>query len=178
MIDLLLIIALAVGLWCGWTQAKSYQTQQQALAGAFTSDQVVRKTLFLTTDQVEQIEQLAKVKVDFRIVSYYVGKNVSGATETAFFDRQIVRTMPMTYMVVVRPSGELDRVDILSFDEPDDYLPPSRWLQLYRDRVLSDDLRIGSAIPHITGASLTSQTVNDGVRRALAIYAVAVKGAS
>ena len=178
MINLVLIIVLAIGLWCEWAQAKSYQTQQQALAGTFLSDHVARKTLFLTTDQVKQIEQLGKVKVYFRIVSYYVGKNASGATETAFFDRQVVRTMPMTYMVVVRPAGELDRVEILSFDEPDDYLPPTRWLQLYRNRVLSDDLRIGSAIPHITGASLTSQAVNDGVRRALAIYAVAVKGAS
>jgi len=87
-----------------------------------------------------------------------------------------VRTMPMTYAVVVKATGEIDRVDLLSFDEPDDYVPPPRWLQLYRKRVLNDDLSVGRGIPHIAGASLTSQAVNDGVRRALATFAVALQG--
>ena len=84
--------------------------------------------------------------------------------------------MPVTYAAFVKPSGELDHVDILSFDEPDDYLPPLRWLQLYRNRVLNNDLAIGHAIPRITGASLTSQAINDGVRRALAVFEVCIKG--
>jgi len=176
MIHLFLIIALAVSLCCGWAQAKSYQTQQEAIHSAFPSQQVGRKTLFLTQEQVQRIERLARTKVDSRIVTYYVAKDASGVAGVAFFDRQLVRTMPVTFDVVVKPSGNLDRVEILSFDEPDDYLPPLRWLQLYRNRVLNDDLAIGHAIPHITGASLTSQAMNDGVRRALATFEVCLKG--
>ncbi len=87
----------------------------------------------------------------------------------------MVRTLPVTYMAVVKPSGRMDHVDILSFDEPNDYLPPARWLALYKNHALNNDLAIGRGIPHITGASLTSQAMNDGIRMILAIYQVALK---
>ena len=171
----LLVVLLLLGLWCGRAQAKSYQTQQQAIATAFPDHRVDRKTLFLTSEQTARIEALAQIKIASRIISYYVHSDASGVTGIAFFDRQIVRDMPVTYMVVVKPSGEIDRVEILSFDEPEDYLPPLRWLQLYRNRVLNNDLIVGRAIAHITGASLTSQALNDGVRRILATYTVGIK---
>jgi Na+-translocating ferredoxin:NAD+ oxidoreductase RnfG subunit len=172
----LLLALVLVGACCGAARAKSYQTQQQAIAAAFPSQQVERKTLFLTKEQAESVEKLARAKVGSRMVSYYVSRGPSGVAGVAFFDRQIVRDMPVTFMVAVKPSGEVDRVEVLSFDEPEDYLPPLRWLQLYRSRRLNDDLAIGRGIPHITGASLTSQAMNDGVRRALATFEIGVKG--
>src|SRR5262249_32121861 len=146
------ILLLLIGLWCGWAQAKAFQTQQQAIHSAFPSHQVGRITVFLTQEQIERIEKLARVKVDSRIVIYYVARGASGVEGVAFFDRQVGRTMPVTYAAFVKPPGEPDPLDILSFDEPDDYLPPLRWLQLYRNRALNDDLAIGHAIPRITGA--------------------------
>ena len=172
----LVLIVLLIGLRCGTASAKSYQTQQQAIAAAFPSLQLERKSLFLTQEQAAGIEKLSRTKVSSRVVTYYVSRSTSGVSGIAFFDRQIVRDMPVTFMVAVKPSGEVDRVEILAFDEPEDYLPPLRWLQLYRTRRLNDDLTIGRGIPHITGASLTSQAMNDGVRRALATFDVGVKG--
>ena len=152
-----------------------YLTQPQAIQAAFHSDTVERKTLFLTPAQIQKIEQLARVKMDSSIVSYYVARNSSGVAGTAFFDRRVVRTMPVTYMTVVKPSGVVDHVDILAFDEPVDYLPPARWLALFKNRPLDNNLAIGHAIPRITGSSLSSQAINDGVRLMLAIYQVAVR---
>lgn len=172
---IIFFIVLLLGFWCTQAQAKSFQTQQQALTSTFTSQHIERKTLFLNSEQVTRIEQLARAKIISRIVSYYVSCDAAGATRIAFFDRQIVRDMPVSFMVVVKPSGEIDRVEILSFEEPADYLPPLRWLQLYRSHVLNSDLMIGRLIPHITGASLTSQAMNDGIRRTLATFEVGVK---
>jgi hypothetical protein len=170
------LAVLLLGLCCGAARAKSYQTQQQAISAAFGAAPVERKTLFLSKEQAEAIEKLSRAKVSSRIVSYYVSRGPAGVSGVAFFDRQVVRDMPVTFMVAVKPSGEIDRVEILSFDEPADYLPPLRWLQLYGSRRLNDDLAIGRAIPHITGSSLTSQAMNDGVRRALATFEIGVKG--
>jgi hypothetical protein len=176
--EFFLVAALvSLGLLGGQAWAKSYLTQPQALSEAFPSEtaSVGRKTIFLSADQASAIEKLARAKVDSRVVSYYVAHDKKGVTGVAFFDRQNVRTMPMTFCVVVKPDGTLDRVELLSFDEPDDYLPPPRWLALYKAHKLGDDLGVGRAIPRITGASLTSQAVNDGVRRALATFQLAVK---
>ena len=172
----LLITALGVFLACGWLEAKTYLTQPQALQIAFSSYQVQRKTLFLTAVQAAQIEQASGIKPDSLIYSYYVARSSTGIAGIAFFDRRIVRSMPVTYMAVVNPSGTISYVDVLSFDEPEDYLPPARWLALYKNHALDKDLAIGRDIPHITGASLTSQAMNDGIRLILAIYKVGIQG--
>jgi len=171
----ILIAVIVVWLGCGWLEAKVYLSQPQALQTAFQSNAVERKTLFLTPGQVQQVETLSRTKVDSSIVSYYVSRDAKGITEFAFFDKRTVRTMPVTYMAVLNPSGTIDRVDILSFEEPDDYLPPARWLALYKNRSLNNDLVIGRDIPHITGASLSSQAMNDGIRQILAIYQLCIK---
>ena len=105
-----------------------------------------------------------------------MAQSSAGVTGVAFFDRRMVRTLPVTYMAVVNKAGSsIDRVEILSFEEPDDYLPPARWLALYKNHALDKDMAIGRGIPHITGASLTSQAMNDGLRMIFMIYQVAVK---
>jgi hypothetical protein len=172
---LVIILALLLCVACGWLEAKISLTQPQAIQRAFQSDAIVRKTVFLTPPQIEQIEKLARTKIDSSIVSYYVARSSSGIAGVAFFDRRLVRTLPVTYMAVVNQTGTIDRVEILSFEEPEEYLPPTRWLALYKNRKLGNDLAIGRGIPHITGASLTSQAMNEGLRTILAIYAVAVK---
>jgi hypothetical protein len=171
----ILISALAVFLGCGWLRASADQTPPQALQAAFPSYQVDRKTLFLTPSQIQQIEQLSRTKTDSSIISYYVARSSAGIAGIAFFDRRMVRTLPVTYMTVLNLSGTIQYVDILSFEEPEDYFPPARWLALYKNRALDDHLAIGNGIPHITGASLTSQAMNDGIRLMLAIYQVGVK---
>ena len=172
----LLIAALVLCLAGGWVQAKEYLTQPQALREAFPSYQVERKTLFLTPAQGAQVKQLAGTKADSLIYSYYVARSTAGVAGVAFFDKRIVRSMPVTYMVVVNPAGSVQYVDVLAFDEPEDFFPPARWLALYKNRALGSDMAIGRGIPHITGASLTSQAMNDGIRLILAIYQVGVKG--
>ena len=45
------------------------------------------------------------------------------AVGTAYFDTHVVRTMPETIMVVVDPAGAIARIEVLSFSEPEEYLP-------------------------------------------------------
>jgi hypothetical protein len=172
----LLMTVLSLFAACGWAEVKSYLSAPQAVQAAFPTYQVERKTVFLTSPQIQQIEQLSRTKLDSRIFSYYVARSSSGIAGIAFFDRRMVRTLPVTYMAVLNASGTVSYVDVLSFEEPDDYAPPVRWLALYKNRGLDDQLAIGRGIPHITGASLTSQAMNDGVRMILSLYQVAVKG--
>ncbi len=168
----LLLAVFLVFAGAGVAGAKVYLTQPQAVALAFPKAKPRRKVLFLTDAQAAKIQALCGVKPDSRIVVYYEGPE--GA---AFFDRRMVRTLPVVYMAVVKPDGTLGRVDVMSWEEPDDYFPPPRWLALYTNRKLGNDLRLGNGIPHITGASLTSQAMNDGLRLILATYQAAVLAA-
>jgi len=172
----LLLAALLVFSGFGYVSAKAFLTQPQALSLAFPAGGIQRKTVFLTPEQIGKIEALARAKLDTRVISYYVSRGPAGVQGVAFFDRRVVRTLPIVYMAVLRPSGAIERVEVMDFEEPDQYLPPSKWLALFRGKPLSDDLAVGKSVPHITGASLTSQAMNDGLRLIMATFQVAVKG--
>ena len=94
---ILLMLAIQVG------HAKVFKTQQQALQEAFpNNDLIERKTLFLTTPQVNQIQKLAKAKLESKIVTFYVGKKADSLMGYAFFESNIVRTRPETLPSRVR----------------------------------------------------------------------------
>jgi hypothetical protein len=149
-------------------------TQQQALAYYFPVGTIQRKTVFLSDPQVEAIQRQAKVRVDSKVVTYYVGKTPAGMPAYAFFDTHIVRTMPETFMAVIRPDSTVGAVEVLAFYEPEDYLPPARWLSLLVDSRLTDELRLNRGVRNISGATLSAQAITNGVRRLLATFEVAI----
>ncbi len=152
-------------------QAKFFMNQTDALAKAFPgASRVERQTAFLTADQVKAIEAASRTKVDSSIVTYYTGFQGESKLGAALFDTRVVRTMPMTYMTVIRPDGTIAFVEVLAFHEPEDYLPRFSWLNLFRNKRLSANLRLRQDIPNVTGASLTSLAISDGIRQMLATY--------
>lgn len=173
---LVLILALALPAAYGRpAAARVLMTQNAALALAFPKGaRVERKTAYLSEAQVEEAQQHGRVKIESRVWSYYVGVSTRGVDGYAYFDTHVVRTMPETLMVVLDPSGAVRFVEVLSFLEPDDYLPNGRWLAQFRDKALKDELVVHRGIRNLSGASLTSQAAADAVRRVLALHAVVV----
>ena len=147
-------------------------TQEEALAEAFPDAEVERLTEFLEPEQVVRIEDLAGSELGSRLVVRYRAVRDGEAVGTAYFDAHRVRTLPETLMVVIGEEGEVIRVDVLSFDEPPDYLPRSAWFDQFDGRVLDADLSLKRGIRGVTGATLSSRAVVAAVRRALAIHQV------
>ncbi len=157
------------------SSAQVFSTQEQALARAFPKPQtVVRQSLFLDDRQVESIQKLAHAKLESKIITYYLGKDGNKIAGYAFFATDVVRTKAATYMAIVNPDSSLRFVEILAFYEPMDYFPTPRWLELFRGKLLNDNLWPKRDIHNITGATLTTQAITQGMRRILAIFQVAV----
>lgn len=168
-ICLLAVLALAAT----HAHSKVYMTQEEALALAFgNADRAQRKTVYLTDAQAEAIEERAGTEPATRVVVYYQGEASGGGRRTAYFDTHLVRTLPETVMIVVGDGARVIRVDILSFDEPEDYLPSRRWLDQFSGKPLDDELSTRRSIRAVTGATLSSRAVTATVRRALATHAV------
>ncbi|HXI04148.1 MAG TPA: FMN-binding protein, partial [Candidatus Saccharimonadales bacterium] len=154
----------------GAASAKVYLTQEQALALAFKDPAAAEsRTLYLTDEQVEDVVKTAGSPPSSRIVVYYEGEGTGGGKVTAWFDTHVVRTLPETVMVVVDAGARVLRVDILSFDEPPDYLPRPRWLEQFNGRPLDDDLSTKGTIRAVAGATLSSRAITETVRRVLAL---------
>jgi len=149
--------------------ARVFMTQQQALASAFpVGTKVTRQAIFLTPQQLAAAKNESGVDFKDQLVVRYAGAN--GAY--AYFDTHRVRTLAETVMIVVTPDGKVDKIDILSFDEPPDYLPKRRWIDQFRGRKLDDELSLNRAIRPISGASLSGRAIVNASRKILAIHQV------
>ena len=149
-------------------------TQPQALAMAFPGERVERRVFALTDSQLAATRTLARVKTTSRLLTAYLAWRGDTLSGTAFFDSRTVRTMPAVIMVVVAPDSTARRVDLLAFDEPPDYRPMPRWLDQFGNRPLNDQLWPGRDIRTLSGATLTTRSITDGVRLALALYRTVV----
>ncbi len=173
------VLMVAIGLHGGATQAsaKVFLTQEQALERAFPAPQTrERRTLFLSPGQAQQVVALAGSPLERSVVPYYVGMQEGRITGYAYFDTHLVRTLSETVLVRLTPGGRIAAIEVLSFDEPEDYLPRERWLRQFDGRLLDDDLSLKGAIRGLTGATLSSRSVTAAARRILAIHRLFVAG--
>ncbi|MBI3288083.1 MAG: nuclear transport factor 2 family protein [Elusimicrobia bacterium] len=102
-------------------------TQSQALRAAFGEHGVERRTAYLTKEQVEQAAAMSGCPHESAVVSYYLARSTTGLIGAAFFESHRLRDGTETIMVVLSPDGRLVQSEILSFNEPADYLPHKEW---------------------------------------------------
>lgn len=160
-------------------RATVFLAKDEALALAFPgNDRIEERVVILTDAQKAEVERRARAPLESQLWTIHVGWKGGAVQGYAVIDSHVVRTLPETFMVVVDPGGKLRRVDVLAFHEPAEYLPTERWIGQFAGRALGDDLKLGAGIQGITGATLSAQAMTAGVRRALAIVAVAVTDAS
>ena len=157
--------------------ATVFHARDEALHLAFPdADRVEPTNHYLTDEQRAEIEKRGRSKLESSLVTVYRGHRGAELLGYAIFDTHLVRTLPETFVVVLSPAGEVRATHVLAFHEPLDYLPPPRWLGLFTGKKADDELRLGNDIAAITGSTLSAQAVTDGIRRALAIYAVLLQG--
>ncbi|NIR46026.1 MAG: FMN-binding protein [Gemmatimonadetes bacterium] len=150
-------------------------TQEDALRVAFPEPaEIERRTAFLSDADLGRARELAgeEVQIEGRVVTYYVGTLEGRPLGVAYFDAHRVRTLPEVLMIVVTPEARIERIEILAFKEPPEYLVPTSWLQQIVGRRLSDELSVKGSIVNMTGATLTSRAITGASRRVLALHQV------
>ena len=158
--------------------ATVYYSRDEALKLAFPdAERVAPKDFFLTAAQHAAIDEQAKSHLDSDLVTVYVGYRDGKPSGYAIFDTHVVRTLPETFLAVLSLDGTVTATHLLAFYEPSEFAPPERWLAQFHGAVPGAPLRVGRSIAGITGSTLTAEAVTGGIRRALAIYAVLLKGA-
>jgi hypothetical protein len=170
---------LAGGLACAGLPApawaKVYHARDEAVGLALPgADRVEVRDFLLTREQHERIEKLAAQPLPTDLVTVYVGWKGDAPFAYAVFDTHNVRTQDETIVVALSTDGKVSGVHILSFHEPEEYLPEPRWLGLLAGRGLDSDLEVGRGVVAITGSTLSTNAVVGGVRRALATWQVVI----
>jgi electron transport complex protein RnfG len=154
-------------------EAKVFLTKEEALRLAFPGAAVTRSTAFLTEAQRVEAKKLSgDPELPAALAACYTAVKDGQTIGTAYFDAHLVRTLPETIMVVVDPRGAIARIEVLSFDEPEDYLPRSSWYAQFEGKPLNDEMSLTRGIRPVAGATLTARATTDAARRVLALHRV------
>jgi hypothetical protein len=148
---------------------------EAALKRVFPAPLVVAKqTVFLDAAQVARVEQLAGQRLPSKVVACYAATDPATGRPAgwAYVDTHIVRTLPETVLIVLDPAGAVSRVEILSFNEPPEYMLSAPWLAQFGGRQLDGELRLQRGIRTLAGATLSSVAMTDAIRRVLALHQV------
>jgi hypothetical protein len=155
--------------------ATVFYSKNEAMELAFGKGTPVEQlALFPDEQQTAAIQQLAKVKLESGLFTFYVGKNQDKITAYAAIETITVRTKPETLIIVLTPEGELRNVYTLAFHEPPEYMPPERWFEQLNKRPLAD-MDFNKGVDGISGATLSTHADLDSIRKVMAIYQVLVK---
>lgn len=153
--------------------AKVFLTQEEALRLAFPGATIERKTAFLTDAQRRAARKLSGAEdLPAALATYYRATRDGREVGTAYFDTHRVRTLPETILVVVDPAGAVARIEVLSFQEPEEFLPRPRWYEQFAGKPLDDELSLKRGIRPVSGATLTARATTDAARRVLALHRV------
>ena len=152
--------------------ANVYLSVGEALEMAFPECEIERRTIYLTEQQKTDAGGMARVELNSVIIYPYVALKEGRIAGVAYFDSHIVRTLGETIMVAIDPDDRVSRVELLVFNEPPEYIPPEAWYRLFPGQRLDDRLAVNRGIRGILGATLTTRSTTDAVRRMLAIHHV------
>jgi electron transport complex protein RnfG len=134
---------------------------------------------YLTPTQLELAKSVSGVRMNGALVVRNVLTGTGGMPLLyAYTDTHKVRSHTETVIALVSPDGTVERVEVLQFDEPLEYLPKSQWYDTFQNARLDPELDLKRKIPLVTGASLSAKAVVEATRRVLGIHRVIGPGGS
>lgn len=168
---------LAAGAVCAPAFATQYLNAEQAQRLMFPEASAFREqNLALTLAQMQQVEKLAGLparSVNWRVVGAYKGDALLGYM---VLDEVIGKFELISYAVGVNPDASVRQVEILVYRESHGgEIRNPAWRRQFVGKQAQAGLVLGDGIANISGATLSSTHVTDGVRRIAAIAQVALK---
>ena len=153
-------------------QGKVFLTTKEALALAFPDCKVTRVKHVLDAAKKERAGKLAGVPPRRSMVYAYEAHKDGKLVGTAWFDRHRVRSKQELVMIVVDPTSKVRRIEVVSFEEPLDYLPRGTFYAQFVGRGLDKEISVKRSIRSVAGATLTVNATVEAVRRTLATHMV------
>ena len=158
--------------------ATVYLTIQAAQQAMFPGARFVAHDLAFTTDQRKAIARGSGVGSFDKVQRVWDVRSGNGRAGWFIVDRVLGKHEMITYAVALSPDGTVKRVEILEYRETygGEVRNPS-WRQQFVGKRSGSQLQLGKDIRNISGATLSSRHVTDGIRRLLVTWELLLKNA-
>jgi hypothetical protein len=168
----IVLLPLATAAACAPAYAIVYLSVEQAQQLMFAGQTLTPVPLALSAADVAAIERDSGVKV------YPGSLRAWKAADGYFFTDSVIGKHDLiNYAVALAADGKIRRLEILEYREAyGGEVRNEHWRSQFVGRHHGDPVRIGRDIQSISGATLSSEHLTDGIRRLLATYATAIAG--
>jgi hypothetical protein len=149
--------------------ATTYFTTEQAQALMFPGAQLTPAFVTLTDAQVAAIQKQSGVNVLTKDLKAW------RASTGGWFilDRVVGKHEFITFALALDASGAVSDIEILDYRESyGDQVRGAAWRGQFKGKRADAPPRLGADVKNISGATLSSKHVTDGVRRLLATHAI------
>jgi len=93
-------------------------------------------------------------------------------------DKVVGKHEYITYAVGINPNGTVKQIEILQYNESYGYeVRNAAWRAQFVGKGAGSTLQLNADIQNISGATLSSKHITDGVKRVLNMYETSLKGA-
>ncbi len=152
--------------------ATTYFTTEQAQQAIFPGEKFTAAYATLTDEQVRQIEKASDANVLQKEVKAW---KVAGGG-WFILDQVVGKHEFITYAIGLNTDGSVKSIEIVDYRESYGYeVRNPQWRKQFVGKTAADPLKLNQDIRNISGATLSSKHITDGVKRILATYAVALK---
>ena len=145
------------------------KTPEEFLKEEFPGASIQRRSVYIAKEDLADLEKIAGEKFQGRLFAFHAAAIKGTISGYAVFDTHRVRTKEETLCIVFTPEGNIRKVQLISFYEPEDYIPSVRWLKQFLNRKDADSVTSDN-IAGITGATLTTQAVMGTVRKSMVVF--------
>jgi hypothetical protein len=122
------------------------------------------RDLLLDGATAARLAELARARVDDRMVTFYTARRGSAIAGYAAIHSHVVRTKRETFAIAFETDGRIRRIVILAFLEPPEYQPAERWLAQLHGKGAEDRLAVGDDLLPIAGATLSARGIAERSR--------------
>ena len=157
--------------------AVEYLNLEQAQKALFpAATEFKPRPTLLTEDQRSAIAKAANVRVRSAEVKLWEVRGAAGLLGYVVVDEVLGKHELITYAVALRPDGSVAQVEVMDYRETyGGQIRQPAWRAQFVGKTSRDSVQIDKDIQNISGATLSSVHVTDGIRRILATYELALK---
>lgn len=153
----------------------SIQAAQQAL---FPGARFVPHDLAFTPDQRKAIARASGAGSFDKIQRVWDVRSGNARAGWFMVDRVIGKHEMITYAVALTPDGAVKRVEVLEYRETyGGEIRNPAWRQQFVGKRFGSGVQLGKDIRNVSGATLSSKHVTDGIRRLLVTWQLLLRNA-
>ncbi|MBN9560389.1 MAG: FMN-binding protein [Alphaproteobacteria bacterium] len=153
--------------------ARVYFTLEQAQQAMLPGQRLAPVPLRLTAAQQDAVEQRAGSRL--RDGWPQVWRAVDTGS-TFLVDQTLGKHEYITYALVIDRAGAVRGLEVMEYRESyGDEIRDPGWRRNFLGKTAASPVKLEADIPNISGATLSSKHVTEGVRRLLALYDVALR---